>query len=78
MRKILFATERINANSTETFYFIGVLVVFAAAASAVVSCLKAADTAPTSHYISSSTSVSTSTSTFTLKLYLHPYLFLYL
>ena len=23
MRKILFATERVNANSSETFYFIG-------------------------------------------------------
>lgn len=36
MRKILFATERINANSSETFKFIGVLVVFAVVASAVV------------------------------------------
>ena len=36
MRKILFATERVNANSSETFHFIGVLVVFAVMASAVV------------------------------------------
>ena len=36
MRKILFATERVNANSSETFRFIGVLVVFAVVASAVV------------------------------------------
>jgi len=37
MRKILFATERVvSANSSETFYFIGVLVVFAVIASAVV------------------------------------------
>jgi len=36
MRKILFATERITANSSETFYFIGVLVIFAVIASAVV------------------------------------------
>ena len=37
MRKILFATERVvSANSSETFYFIGVLVVFAVVASAVV------------------------------------------
>jgi cation-transporting ATPase 13A1 len=36
MRKILFATERVNANSTETFYFIGVLIVFAVIASAAV------------------------------------------
>jgi cation-transporting ATPase 13A1 len=36
MRKILFATERVNANSSETFAFIGVLVVFAVLASVVV------------------------------------------
>ena len=36
MRKILFATERVNATSTETVYFIAVLVVFALIASAVV------------------------------------------
>ena len=30
MRKILFATERVTGNSSETFYFIGVLVVIAA------------------------------------------------
>lgn len=36
MRKILFATERVNANSAESFYFICVLVFFAAIASAVV------------------------------------------
>lgn len=36
MRKILFATERVTGNSSETFYFIGVLVVFAIVAAAVV------------------------------------------
>jgi len=36
MRKILFATERVNATSAETVYFIGVLVVFAMVASAAV------------------------------------------
>lgn len=36
MRKILFATERVTSNSSETFYFIGALVVFAFIASAVV------------------------------------------
>jgi magnesium-transporting ATPase (P-type) len=36
MRKILFATERVNATSTETVHFIAVLVVFAMMASAVV------------------------------------------
>ena len=36
MRKILFATERVNATSTETVYFIAVLVFFALIASAVV------------------------------------------
>jgi manganese-transporting P-type ATPase len=36
MRKILFATERINVNSRETFLFIGVLLVFAVVSSAVV------------------------------------------
>lgn len=36
MRKILFATERVTANSMETFYFIAILVVFAIGASAVV------------------------------------------
>ena len=36
MRKILFATERVNATSSETVRFIAVLVVFATLASAVV------------------------------------------
>ena len=36
MRKILFATERVNATSTETVYFIAVLVFFALIARAVV------------------------------------------
>ena len=36
MRKILFASERVNSNSHETFLFIGMLVVFALLASAVV------------------------------------------
>lgn len=36
MRKILFASERVNINSLETVYFIGVLVVFALVASAAV------------------------------------------
>lgn len=36
MRKILFATERVTGNSSETVYFIGVLVVFAVIAAAVV------------------------------------------
>ena len=36
MRKILFATERVNVNSHETIMFIGVLVVFALVASAAV------------------------------------------
>ena len=36
MRKILFATERVNVNSNETFQFIGILVVFAVISSAVV------------------------------------------
>ena len=36
MRKILFATERVNINSQETFFFIGILVVFAVVSSAVV------------------------------------------
>lgn len=36
MRKILFATERVNVNSRETFMFIGVLLVFAVISSAVV------------------------------------------
>ena len=36
MRKILFATERVNATSSETVYFIAVLVLFAMVASAVV------------------------------------------
>lgn len=36
MRKILFATERVSANSGETFYFIGVLIIFAIIASATV------------------------------------------
>jgi len=36
MRKILFATERVTGDSSETFLFIGVLVVFAAMASSVV------------------------------------------
>lgn len=36
MRKILYATERVNASSNETVYFIAVLVVFAIAASAAV------------------------------------------
>ena len=36
MRKILFATERVNAGDYETFYFIGALVVFAILASSVV------------------------------------------
>jgi cation-transporting ATPase 13A1 len=36
MRKILFATERVNTNSMETFYFIGVLVIFAFIASGAV------------------------------------------
>lgn len=36
MRKILFATERVNSTSAETFYFIGVLVFFAILASATV------------------------------------------
>lgn len=36
MRKILFASERVNTNSSETFCFIGVLVVFALLASAAV------------------------------------------
>ncbi len=36
MRKILFATERVTGNSSETFYFIGVLVIFAVVAAAVV------------------------------------------
>jgi manganese-transporting P-type ATPase len=34
MRKILFATERINVNSRETFLFIGVLLIFAIISSA--------------------------------------------
>ena len=36
MRKILFATERITGSSAETFYFIGVLVIFAIIAATVV------------------------------------------
>jgi len=36
MRKILFATERVTGNSSETFYFIGALVVFAIIAASVV------------------------------------------
>jgi cation-transporting ATPase 13A1 len=36
MRKILFATERVTANSMETFYFIAILIVFAIGASALV------------------------------------------
>lgn len=36
MRKILYASERINDNSSETFYFIGLLVIFALIASTVV------------------------------------------
>jgi len=36
MRKILFATERVTGNSSETFYFIGTLVVFAIIAASVV------------------------------------------
>ena len=36
MRKILFSCERVNVDSSETFYFIGVLVVFAILASTVV------------------------------------------
>lgn len=36
MRKILYASERVNTNATETFYFIGLLVIFALVASAVV------------------------------------------
>ena len=36
MRKILFASERVNTSSSETFYFIGLLVIFALVASAVV------------------------------------------
>jgi cation-transporting ATPase 13A1 len=37
MRKILFATERVtSSNSSETFYFIGVLVVFAVLAAGSV------------------------------------------
>lgn len=36
MRKILFARERVTGDASETFYFIGVLVVFAVIAAAVV------------------------------------------
>jgi cation-transporting ATPase 13A1 len=36
MRKILFATERVTQNSSETFVFIGCLVVFATIASSIV------------------------------------------
>ena len=36
MRKILYAKEKINANSYETFYFIGVLIIFAVGASVLV------------------------------------------
>jgi cation-transporting ATPase 13A1 len=37
MRKILFATERVtSSNSSETFYFIGVLVIFAVLAAGSV------------------------------------------
>lgn len=36
MRKILYATERVTGNSQETFYFIGILVLFAIFASVVV------------------------------------------
>merc|ERR1719331_1967245 len=36
MRKILYAKEKIASNSYETFYFIGVLLVFAIGASVVV------------------------------------------
>ncbi len=36
MRKILFATERVTSDSSETFIFIGILVIFASLASAVV------------------------------------------
>eukprot|EP01038_Epipyxis_sp_PR26KG_P009601 gene9601-12930_t len=36
MRKILFATERVTGSSLETFYFIGVLVIFAIIASGAV------------------------------------------
>ena len=36
VRKIMFATERVTANSTETFFFIALLLAFALVASAVV------------------------------------------
>ena len=36
MRKILYAKEKINSNSSETFYFIGIMVIFAIGASLVV------------------------------------------
>ncbi len=36
MRKILFASERLNATSTETFYFISLLVLLASLASTIV------------------------------------------
>lgn len=36
MRKILYASERVSSSANETFYFIGLLVIFALVASALV------------------------------------------
>ena len=36
MRKILYSKERVMSDSNETFYFIGILVIFAIIASAIV------------------------------------------